>query len=397
MIDAARLRTTGIALLASRLCILGDDPCGGSEVVLWEDACIFESAGIPVRVYARAALNGSTIQTIPFRMRTAQLNTIEYIRGLLRKEPHAPIIAYNEPALAAYAPDRAIVRFDWTTPLPRYWSWPPWFSRFQRARYLFPSESERQIFVEQHARIPLRQTVVIPNAINLELFQPRRLAAESKRSLKVGFAGQWSAGKGLPELLDAWSEVKASFPSVELVLAGGPDLWKRDGQPPGARESEARIREMQDRCLLRTVGVIPRPEMPQFWNSVDIAVVPSLTEAFGLVALEALACGVPVIASAVGGLKELIIDGQCGLLVPPGDAAALASALSSLLGDECLRARLSASARLRAQQFPLQRRSRELLSLVLEREDKVAWTRAARRPDSSILNALRLQRHQRRG
>jgi glycosyltransferase involved in cell wall biosynthesis len=370
MIDAASVRTTGVALLASRLCILGDDSCGGSEVVLWEDVRILESAGIPVRVYACAARKGSPVHMIPFRARTAHLNTIEYIRGILRKEPQALIIAYNEPALAGYAPDRVIVRFDWTTPLPRYWNWPPWFSRFERARYLFPSESERQIFIEQHARIPLRQTVVIPNAVDLELFQSRRPAVESKPSLKVGFAGQWSAGKGLPELLDAWTEVKASFPSVELLVAGGTDLWKRDGQPPGTRESEARIREMQGRHLLRTVGVIPRQQMPQFWNSVDITVVPSLSEAFGLVALEALACGVPVIASAVGGLREIVVDGQCGLLVPPGDAAALARALCVLLADEPLRAGLGASARLRAQHFTLQRRSRELLSLVLGRKEK---------------------------
>jgi D-inositol-3-phosphate glycosyltransferase len=214
--------------------------------------------------------------------------------------------------------------------------------------------------------------VIIPNAVDLELFQSRRPAVESKRSLKVGFAGQWSSGKGLPELLDAWTEVKASFPSVELLVAGGPDLWKRDGQPPGTRESEAHIREMERRQLLYAVGVIPRSKMPDFWNSVDIAVVPSLAEAFGLVALEALACGVPVIASAVGGLKEIVLDGQCGLLVPPGDASALARALSTLLGDEPLRARLSASARIRAQKFSSERRSRELLNLVLERIDKVA-------------------------
>src|SRR5690348_1757060 len=219
MINAARLRTTGVALLASRLCVLGDDPCGGSEVVLWEDARILESAGIPVRVYACAARKGSRVHPIRFRTRTPQLNTLEYIHGLLRKERQAPIIAYNEPAVAGYSPHRVMVRFDWTTPLPRYWSWPPWLSRFERARYLFPSESERQNFVEQHARIPLRQSVVIPNAVDVELFQPRKRALASKRTLKVGFAGQWSAGKGLPELLDAWTEVKTSFPSADLVLA----------------------------------------------------------------------------------------------------------------------------------------------------------------------------------
>src|SRR5438309_367589 len=75
---------------------------------------------------------------------------------------------------------------------------------------------------------------------------------------------------------------------------------------------------------------------------------------------------------AIRGLKEIVIDGECGLLVPPGDADELARALRTLLADESLRARLSANARLRAQHFALQRRSRELLSLVLERKAKVA-------------------------
>src|SRR4029077_7168801 len=119
------------------------------------------------------------------------------------------------------------------------------------------------------------------------------------------------------------------------------------------------------------------PEMPEFWNSVDIAVVPSLGEAFGLVALEALACGVPVIAAAAGGLREIVVDGQCGLLVPPGDAAALARALYSLLTDESLRLRLSAGTRLRAQDFSLQQRSRRLLEFLPGRSDNACAEAAA--------------------
>lgn len=374
MIDCATLRKSGVALLASRICVLGDDPCGGSEVVLWEDARILEKAGIPVRVYARAARKDASVNIIPFRTHTAQLNTIEYARALLRNEPEALIFAYNEPALAGYAPNRSIVRFDWTSPLPRYWNWPLWLSRFERARYLFPSESEREIFLERHTRIPSRQATVIRNGVDLELFQPSKQPSPSRSnsSPRVGFAGQWSAAKGLQQLLDAWIELRSPLPAAHLYLAGGPALWKRDQEAPGARESEGRVCEMEQRKLLCCVGTIPRSKMPQFWNSLDIAVVPSLSESFGLVALEALACGVPVIATAVGGLKEIIVDGECGLLVPPGDAAALAGALRLLLTNDSLRWRLAAGARLRAQQFSLQRRSREVLALVLERAVKAA-------------------------
>ena len=101
-------------------------------------------------------------------------------------------------------------------------------------------------------------------------------------------------------------------------MAGGPELWKRDDEAPGTTESTALIYEMERRGLVDSVGIIPHSKMPQFWNSVDICVVPSLIEPFGLVALEALACGVPVIASAVGGLKEIVVEGECGSLVRRG-------------------------------------------------------------------------------
>jgi len=375
VIDCAALQRTGVALLASRLCVLGNDPCGGSEVVLWEDARILESAGIPVRVYGRAARSGTPVQIIRFRTRTAQFHTIEYVRALLQNEPEALFLAYNEPALAGSAPDRTIVRFDWATPLPRYWGWPLWLARFRRARYLFPSDSERQDFLVQNARIPANRLVVIPNAVDLEVFKPLKPALPgggSDRSLRVGFAGQWSERKGVEDLLEAWRALSPSLANCELYLAGGRSVWKNVSVVPGAEEIAARVQHMQERGFARCVGALPRSAMPGFWSLVDVAVVPSHYETFGLVALEALACGVPVIASAVGGLKEIIIDGDCGLLVPPGDAAALARAMRRLLTDEALRLRLGAAARSRARQFSLQRRSRELLGMLVERGDRAA-------------------------
>jgi len=390
MIAAAKLRKTGVALLASRLCILGDDPCGGSEVVLWEDARILESAGIPVRVYARAARNGAPVKILPLHTSCAQFHTIEYARGVLRNEPEALILAYNEPALAGCAPGRTVVRFDWSTPLPRCWNWPLWISRFERARYLFPSESERRIFLEQHARIPSRQAFVVPNAVDSELFRPAKDAppADGNGSVRVGFAGQWCRRKGIRELIDAWAEVKAAFSTAHLYLAGGPELWKRDEEAPGTGESTVLIREMERKGIVSSLGIIPHSKMPQFWNSVDICVVPSLIEPFGLVALEALACGVPVIASAVGGLKEIVVDGSCGLLVPPADAAALSRALRELISNESLRLRLAAGARSRAQQFSLQRRTDELLRVLTETPRAVARDIAIGAPNRGDSTAL---------
>jgi glycosyltransferase involved in cell wall biosynthesis len=207
---------------------------------------------------------------------------------------------------------------------------------------------------------------VVPNAVDLQLFSAVADGATDRPAgvLRVGCAGQWSAGKGIPELLEAWRTVKSVLPAAELYLAGGPRLWKSVGIVPQAEESAALVRNLEEQGLLHCVGTLPRSGMPAFWKSLDIAVVPSLSESFGLAALEALACGVPVVSTTAGGLKEIVIDGESGLLVPPGDAAALARALLTLLTNDQLRFRLAQGARRRAQAFSPERRSRELLHLI---------------------------------
>jgi glycosyltransferase involved in cell wall biosynthesis len=314
------------------------------------------------------------VSLIPLRSGNVRLNSLEYGGQLLCRERNALIIAYNEPAVAGWAPGRTIVRFDWSTPLPRYWSWPIWLSRYQRARYLFPSESERQIFLRLHGLVPAQNTVVVPNAVDLQLFRPMNggVADRPTQALRVGFAGQWAPRKGIAELLEAWQIVSCSLPSAELHMAGGFRLWKGVELTPGAEEAAAQVLAMEKQGLLHTTGELQRACMPEFWNSVKVAVVPSLYEPFGLVALEAMACGVPVVASSVGGLKEIVVDGESGLLVSPGDAPALARALLAVLTNEPLRLRLAEGAWRRAQIFSLERRSRELLQLVFERKEKAA-------------------------
>jgi glycosyltransferase involved in cell wall biosynthesis len=372
MTAMSRLREFGVALLASRISILGEDSCGGSEIVLWEDAGILRQAGIPVRVYASATLDREAVEVIPVRTAFPLITSLEYGSQFLRKERKAVLLAYNEPSIAGWAPDRTIVRFDWTTALPRYWDWPLWRSRFGRARYLFPSRNERQIFLERNGPILAPRTIVVPNAVDLDLFRPSDGSADrAPGGLRVGCAGQWSAGKGIPELLSAWRTVKSNLPSVELYMAGGPRLWKSAGVAPGVEESTTMVGEMEEQGLLHCVGTLTRSQMPAFWQSLDVAVMPSLSESFGLVALEALACGIPVVCTTAGGLKEIAVDGECGLFVPPGDPAALAQGLRTMLTDDALRLRLAKSARSRAEEFSLERRSREFLQCIVNRADSM--------------------------
>jgi len=356
----AKNKQREVALLAPRMCELGHDVCGGSEVLLWEDREILRNAGIPVRVYGCSALSGAPVVKLRMHSNLRLISSLEYCGRFLFHEGSSVVIGYNEPTLAGLVPDRAIVRFDWSTPLPKYWKLPGWKSRFQHGLYLFPSESERRLFLELHPTIAGHSTVVIPNAVDLWQFRPKRQDVP----LRVGFAGQWAPGKGLKDLLSAWSLVRKQLPAAELWLAGSAKLWKNVSDSSEGRELTEQVEELGEQGVLRILGERKRSEMPRFWNSVSVAVVPSLRECFGLVALEALACGKPVVATAVGGLKEIVIDSECGLLVPPSNPERLASAILRLLSDKQLRTRLGSGAERRSQMFSLERRSKAMLALL---------------------------------
>ena len=113
-------------------------------------------------------------------------------------------------------------------------------------------------------------------------------------------------------------------------------------------------------CVAVPAGVglailLERTDLPSVLRGADLFLLPSESESFGLAALEAMSCGVPVIASRVGGVPEVVIDGETGLLAPVGDVAAMAAHVVRLIADAPLRARLGAAARRRAEAvFPLE-------------------------------------------
>lgn len=360
------LEEVGLAILAPRSCVLGHDPCGGSEVVLWRDANLIADAGIPVRVYARAAREGAPVLRVPTRTNSAMITSFEYCGKFLAKEPNAVVMAQNEPALAGLAPSRAIIRYEWSTPLPRYWQLPIWARRFQRAFYLFPSRDEQRTFREAHPRIPGHSQFVMPYGIDVNLFRP---PIQQPSALRVGFAGQWVPRKGIDTLLDAWTKVRETLPAAELHLLDGSNLWKVDFTIPGVAEAIAKVRAMESNGALYLHPSLPHSQMPQFWNSVSVAVVPSLYEPLAGVVLEAMASGLPVIASDVGGFPDMIEHERSGLLFPAGDSTALARSIVRLLTNNSLREALASGARRRAEEFSLERRRRDLLALLRLRLD----------------------------
>ncbi|MFB2838293.1 glycosyltransferase family 4 protein [Floridanema evergladense] len=185
-----------------------------------------------------------------------------------------------------------------------------------------------------------------------------RLLSKTEARLKLGFnpterivlyVGRFDPSKGLETLLQAGANCQArSQGNFRLVIAGGedPDL-------EGDREEE-RIRilaqelELTENILF--TGRLAHDILPFYYAAADVCVVPSYYEPFGLVAIEAMACGTPVVASNVGGLKFTVIPEETGLLVPPHDIAGFAAAIDRVLTDDVWARKMRKQASLRVRQ-----------------------------------------------
>lgn len=183
---------------------------------------------------------------------------------------------------------------------------------------------------------------VIPCGVDTDLFQPMNRAA-AKDLLELGpdplllYVGRLQPIKGLETLLDAMALV----PEATLLIIGGDQDEPDNGHGAQLRDQVAAL-GLGGR--VRFLGAQPQRRLRLFYAGADATVMPSYYESFGMVALEAMACGSPVVASRVGGLTTTIQDGVTGHLVPEGDPAALADCLRALLADDEARARIGREA-----------------------------------------------------
>jgi phosphatidylinositol alpha-mannosyltransferase len=190
------------------------------------------------------------------------------------------------------------------------------------------SEDARRTLVEHMGG----DAVLIPNGV----FVDRFAAAEPQPSWRgtagtVGFIGRLDEDrKGLPTLLAAFGEVVAVRPGVRLLVAGRGDI-----------EEVAEDLPAQVRTAVTFLGQVSEQDKARLLRTVDVYVAPNLGgESFGIILVEALAAGAPVLASDLDAFRRVLDDGRVGVLFPTGDVSALAAALTGLLADDARRAAL---------------------------------------------------------
>jgi D-inositol-3-phosphate glycosyltransferase len=191
------------------------------------------------------------------------------------------------------------------------------------------------------------RVAVIPCGVDVDVFRPRdplaaraRLGLDAERVLL--FVGRLTPIKGLETLLRALAVLKADglgATRVTLLVVGGVK-----GDPTDSARLRRLAQDLGVGAWVDFRGPQPQNVLPDYFAAADLCVMPSRHESFGMVALEAMACGVPVIASRVGGLPVTVQDGATGLLVAEGDVGALAGAIVGLLRDKPRRLALGAQA-----------------------------------------------------
>lgn len=176
---------------------------------------------------------------------------------------------------------------------------------------------------------------VVANGVDLARFEQACSGTEHARAstggpLRVGIVGELSALKGQEEFVRAAALVSEKFgDGVEFLIVG--EDTSRGGE---YRAHVSRLaEELKLGARVRFLGRLDEEEMPRLLSSLDLFVSASRSEAFGMAMVEALACGVPVVATATEGAREIVEDGATGLLVPLGDVRALAAAVASMLED----------------------------------------------------------------
>ncbi|WIX90862.1 glycosyltransferase family 1 protein [Amycolatopsis sp. DG1A-15b] len=188
-----------------------------------------------------------------------------------------------------------------------------------------------EVFELSRLGVPRSRISIVPCGVDLGRFSPDGPVARRRLPHRLVAVGRLVPRKGFDIAITAL----AQLPDTELVIAGGPERGKLSQDPEAGR-----LRQLAGRLgvgdRVRWPGQVSRDDMPALLRSADAVVCTPWYEPFGIVPLEAMACGVPVVAAAVGGLTDTVVDGVTGLLVRPHQPKELASRARRLIDDPAL-------------------------------------------------------------
>jgi len=300
----------------------------------------------------------------PARLAWEQVRTARLVRSLAPDVYHGP--HYTLPV-------RSRVRSVVTVHDLTFFDHPEWHERakvvyFRAMIKAAVARADAVVCVSDHTASRLRvhahprgELVVIPHGVDHDRFSPdgdestdlRALARHGISPPFVAFVGTIEPRKDVPTLVRAFARIAPDHPDMQLVVAGG-DGW-------GTIDARDAVAVSGVATRIVRPGYVPDGVVAAMYRRARLVVYPSLEEGFGLPALEALACGAPLVSTRGSAIEEVV--GDAAVLVAPGDADALAHALRQLLGDDRERERLRAAGPVRAAAFTWDRSVAQHVSL----------------------------------
>ncbi|HEY0738916.1 MAG TPA: glycosyltransferase [Herpetosiphonaceae bacterium] len=223
-------------------------------------------------------------------------------------------------------------------------------------RLIAQCPSERDELVDDYGADPAN-VVIVPSAVNVQRFQPvplaeaRRYVGLDEQNLVIAYVGRMLPRKDVRNLVRAVGLlVQRTELPIKLLLVGGETAEPDPAATPEIGVLQTIAAELGISGRVHFTGQRQPDTLRYYYSAGDVVVTTPWYEPYGLTPLEGMACGRPVIGSAVGGITFTIADGETGLLVPPRDPAALADRLHQLLIDSALRDKMGRAARLRVEQ-----------------------------------------------
>lgn len=384
--DRPLRRAASISVHTSPVAEIGQQDAGGMNIYVRELACEVARQGLPIDIFTRRT-DPTTPETVEI---CPGVNVVSLTAGPAKTLPKNDLFPY----LADFAAEAALyslregVRYDiihahywlsgWAAHLlQRYWD-APHLLMFHTTAHMKNAvaatadretplrlEIERRLIhladglvaanPDERADLIWRQRLrtdkvcVVPPGVDLRLFFPGdrredrdRLGIRPEEHV-ILFVGRIDPIKGIDTLLRSTRRLVEDGLSPSVVIVGG--QLDDNGNPVGGLAQVARdAAELGVADQVRLVGSIPHDALATYYRAADVVAVPSRYESFGLAAVEAMACGTPVVATRVGGLRFSVEEGEAGLLVPHSNPDALADALGQVLVDAGLRRRLGSGA-----------------------------------------------------
>lgn len=294
-------------------------------------------------------------------------NTVRQIATIARKERTQIILSWMTKGHLYGGPAGLMTR----TPAAYYQMGLPDKGALDRLCRLLPAAGAigcSDYVTQQQQRVVNYEVMSAPLAADIDRFEKARLLSPRDLKRRLGFdpdrplmgmVGRLQRWKGMHVFLDAMAKILEIRPDCQGVIVGGPHHLELDY----AEWLERRIQELGLSGKIMLAG--KQKNVPEWMQAMDIFVHASEREPFGIVVVEAMSLGKPVIATKPGGPEEIIQEGKNGLLIPPNDPGKLVKAIQTYLSDLALSAQIGAAARLRSLEFTPERFAQRVVNILV--------------------------------